>query len=424
LSVSPTYATLANGLRVAVAPQPAMHRAFVGVWLRVGSRFETPADNGLSHFVEHMVHRGTTALPSAHALAVAFERLGCSLSAITDIDHGIYSFALPSESLDRACGVLGDVLGRPAFGDIEIEREIVIDELLDEVDDEGRQVDPDNLARTLIYGEHPLAQPIGGTAERVRSFDESALRRWHSRHYTGANAIVVVSGAVDVREAMRIVERSFGSLPAGTRVAATPATRTQRQPRLAVHRHDDSQSALRLCMRAFSEERPALDVVMRVVDSGQSSRLYHRLSNAGGLCYDASAEADGYEDDGVVVVAATVQHDRVVRVTREILSIFRELADEGPTDEEMEAARRQIEWDARARADSIEETAAFYASGLMFNRTTSEEERVARLVAVTADEVRDVARELVAPERLNVVAVGLLDARERKRLRDVVMDRA
>jgi predicted Zn-dependent peptidase len=410
---------LANGLRVVVAPLPQLHRAHVALWSRVGSRFEERDENGISHFLEHMIYRGTRRVPSAHAVNLAFERLGGSLFASTQVDHGIFSLTLPPESLDEASASFGEVLSQPAFLDIDIERGIVLEEILEDLDDEGRQVDADNLSRTLIYDEHPLGFTITGGESHVRSFDESGLRRWHERHYTAENAVLVFAGAVEEEHALRLAERDFGGLARGVRVRADEPRHAQRAPRLKIVDNVSSQTELRVCFRAFSEThrmRPALDVLMRLVDDGMSTRLYHRLCDARGLCYDVSASYDGYEDDGIVDVAAGVQHKRAARVTREILTMFEELASQGPTADELEKARRRIAWDARSMVDSAEETGSFYAAGLLFDRFQTPEEHVAELSRIAADDVREAARELARPERLNVVAVGLLEDGEDDRL--------
>jgi predicted Zn-dependent peptidase len=415
---------LSNGLPVVVARQPHLHRAYVGLWARVGSRFETAEDNGISHFLEHMIYRGTPRIPSAHDVNLAFEGLGGSLFASTQVDHGIFSLSLPPESLDEACALFGEVLARPAFLDIDVEKGIVAEEILGDLDDEGRQVDADNISRALIYGDHPLGFTITGTERHVRTFTEGTLRRWHSAHYTAQNSVLVFSGAVDPALALRLARRDFeAGLPRGERVRATAPPMDQRKPRIEIVENVSSQTELRVCLRAISEThpmRPALDVLMRVIDDGMSTQLYHRLCDARGLCYDVSAGYDPYEDDGVVDVAAGVQHKRAAVVTREILSMFEELARSGPTDDELRKARRRTAWDARSLADSAEEAASFYAGGLLFERVTSPEEHVAELLSVTRDQVRDVARLLCSPERLNVTAVGLLDGGEDDKLADLV----
>jgi predicted Zn-dependent peptidase len=423
MSTRATTTTLANGLRVVVAPQPQLHRAHVALWSRVGSRFETSEDNGISHFLEHMIYRGTRRMPSAHAVNLAFERLGGLLFASTQVDHGIFSISLPPESLDEACALFGEVLSQPAFLDIDIERGIVLEEILEDLDDEGHQVDADNISRALIYGDHPLGFTITGGEKHVRSFDEAMLRRHHALHYTADNAVLAFSGNIDERRALQIAERDFGALPRGERVAAAAPDRSQRAPRLDIVDNVSSQTELRVCFRALSEVdplRPALDVLMRVIDDGMSTRLYHRLCDSRGLCYDVSAGYDGYEDDGVVDVAAGVQHKRVALVAREVLAMFEELALDGPTAEELEKVRRRVAWDTRAMADSAEDAAAFYASGALFERPSTPERHVAELVAIGADQVREAARAIARPDRLDVVAVGLLEDGEDERLAKVV----
>lgn len=417
-------ATLPEGLRVVVSPLPALHRAHVALWARVGSRFETAETNGVSHFLEHMIYRGTRRMPSAHAVNLAFERLGGSLFASTQVDHGIFSLTLPPESLDEACALFGEVLSEPAFLDIDIERGIVLEEILEDLDDEGRQVDADNISRALIYDDHPLGLTITGGESHVRMFDEAMLRAHHARHYTTDNAVLAFSGAVHEDAAIRLAERHFRGLPLGPRVPAAPPSHAQSRARLQIVENVSSQTELRVCLRAFSEAhplRPALDVAMRVIDDGMSTRLYHRLCDARGLCYDVSAGYDGYEDDGVIDVAAGVQHRRAALVTAEILAMFEQLAREGPTADELAIARRRIAWDSRALDDSAEETSAFFAGSLLFERPTTPEQHVQRLLRVTADDVREAVRGVAQPGRLSVVAVGLLDDGEDARLEDAVL---
>jgi predicted Zn-dependent peptidase len=299
----------------------------------------------------------------------------------------------------------------------------VLEEILEDVDDEGRQIDPDNISRSLIYPHHPLGFTITGGQTEVRSFDEGMLRRHHQRHYTSENMVLVFSGGLDAEAAERIAERDFSHLPRGKRIEATAPQHDQKGPRLEIVENASSQTELRVCLRAAADRdprRPALDILLRVIDDGMSTRLYHRLCDARGLCYDVSAGFDSYEDDGIVDVAAGVQHKRAALVTREILGMLEDLAREGPTAEELGKARRRIAWDARSMADSAEETSAFFASGNLFGRPSTPEQHVAELSAVDAEAVREAARFIARPERLSVVAVGLLDDGEQARLEDTV----
>jgi predicted Zn-dependent peptidase len=415
--------TLGNGLCVCVAPAPHIHRAHVALYVRVGSRYETHEQNGLSHFLEHMLYRGTPRLRSAHAVNLAFEQLGGYLHASTQTDFGVFSVTFPEESLDPASALFGEVLTSPAFLDIEVEKGIVCEEILEDLDDDGRQVDADNLSRALIYPDHPLGFTITGDEERVRSFDRAMIEEHYARHYRAGNSVLVYAGAVDPERVFELAARDFVPLRAGAPAAAAPPVHDQTKPRLLVLPNQSSQTDLRVCFRALgehAEQRPALDLLMRIIDDGMSTRLYHRICDDKGLCYDVSAGYDGYEDDGVIDFAAGVVHSRAARVTSEILALMVELARVGPTADEVDKAKRRHGWDVRALADSPEDLAGFYGLGALWNHPETPEERRAILARVTPEQIRDVARVIASPSRLNVVAVGLLDRDEQKRLADVV----
>lgn len=414
---------LHNGLPFVIAPQPQLHRAHVGLYVRVGSRFETEPTNGLSHFLEHMLYRGTPSLPSAHEVNRAFENLGGYLYAATHADFGVFSLTLPPESLAEACTLFGDVLAHPTWNDIELEKGIVCEEILEDLDDEGRQVDADNLTRAMIYPSHPLGFTITGDEKRVRSFTPELLEAHHARHYNAANSVLAFSGAVSIETGTALAEACFSAIHKGTKVDTEAPTHRQKKPRLKIVENVSSQTELRVCFRAVSENsehRPAMDMLMRILDDGMSTRLYHRICDSKGLCYDVGAAFDGYEDDGVLDFSAGVQHARTSIVAKEILDLLCELARTGPTDAELEKARRRSAWDAQTLWDSPEDFAGFYAGGMLFDRFETPEARVEANAAVTAKGIQEMAAFLAQPDRLNVLAVGLLEDGEDKRLEEIV----
>ena len=414
---------LANGLPVVVVPQPHLHRAHVALWVRIGSRFETPKTNGLSHFLEHMLYRGTASLADAHSVNLAFERVGGYLHAVTHTDNGVFSVTLPPDNLEEVMTLFSEVLLAPSFPDLDIEKGIVCEEILEDLDDEGRQVDADNLSRALIYPTHPLGYTITGDEARVRSFTVPMLREHHDRHYVASGSVLVVAGAVEPERAEALAARAFGAMPRGARVPTAAPTHAQKRARLKVVPNASSQTELRVCLRAIPETDPAqgaLDVLMRVIDDGMSTRLYHRICDAQGLCYDVSAGYDGYEDDGVVDFAAGVQHARTARVTSEILGLVEELAREGPTDDELDKVKRRVAWELSAVRDAPEDLATFFGMAGLLGEEDSPGAREARVRAVTKDDVVAVARRIARPERLNVVAVGMLEKDDEAKLGDVV----
>jgi predicted Zn-dependent peptidase len=415
---------LSNGLRVVLVPQPSVHRAVASLYLRVGARFETPENNGISHFLEHMVFRGTPSLDSAHAQALAFERLGCTLYAATHIDHGVMTVSVPPVNLGPVLELLGEVAVAPRFTDIDIERGIVREEILEDLDDEGRDVDADNIARELMFEKHPLGLTITGGLENLDRFDEPALRAHHARHYTAANAVLCVAGRLgDVDRCAALVEKSFGPMPAGELVRAAPPSKGQKKPRFRFVENQSSQTDLRVAFRAPSEHdpmEPAVELLMRVLDDGMSTRLYERICDRLGLCYDVSGMFETYEDDGVVDFAAGVQHERSSLVVKEVFGLLRDLTAEGPREDELKKALDRHLWSVEAMQDDAEGTAAFYGLAALAGISRTPMARHEELARMTAADVREAARAVFRPERMSVVAVGLLRSAEEQKLEKLV----
>jgi predicted Zn-dependent peptidase len=415
---------LPNGLRVVLVPQPNVHRAVAALYLRVGARFEAPATNGLSHFLEHMVFRGTATLESAHAQALAFERLGGTLYAATHVDHGVMSVSVPPLNLTRVLALLGEVTIAPRFSELHVERGIVREEILEDLDDDGRDVDADNIARALMYESHPLGLTITGGLKTLDTFDEAALRAHHARHYTAANAVLSVAGRLgDLDSLARVIEEHFGGIPRGERVPAEPPARTQKKARFKFVENQSSQTELRVAFRAPSERdaiEPAVEMLLRVLDDGMSTRLYERICDRLGLCYDVSGMFEAYEDDGVVDMAAGVQHGRATVVVKEIFTLLRELATEGPTEDEMKKALDRHFWSVEAMEDDADATAGFYGLAALADIARTPMARHEELVRVTAADVKAAAQAVFRPDRMSVVAVGLLTNAEQQKLEKAV----
>jgi len=417
-------AVLPNGLHVVLVPMPGVHRAVASLYLRVGSRFETPEDNGISHFLEHMVFRGTPSLPSAHDQALAFERLGATPYAATHVDHGVMTVSVPPTNLLRVLSLLGEVAVAPRFSDIEVERGIVREEILEDLDDEGRDIDADNLARALIYGDHPLGFTITGGIEALGRFDERMLRAHHGRHYTGENAVLCVAGNLgDLDAVSRTVERCFGALPRGRRAPITPPPDSQKRARISFVENTSSQTDLRIAFRAPSERdprEPAVEMLMRVLDDGMSTRLYERICDRLGLCYDVSGMFETYEDDGVLDVAAGAAHERAFVVTREIFTLLKDVAAHGPTDEELEKARDRHAWSIEAMLDDAEAVAGFYGLAALAGIARTPADRHEELSRVTREDVRAAAEAVFRADRMSVVAVGLMEELDERKLEKLV----
>ncbi len=395
---------------------PHAHSAAIAVHVRVGSRYERATENGISHFLEHMLHRGTPSHPSAHEQALAFERLGGTLSASTTVDHGLLGVSVPPENVEPALELLAEVCRAPVLDAIEIERGIVREEILEGLDAHGRRIAPDDLLREACFPAHALGRPIAGTLTTLKRFDERSLRRHHRAHYT-ADMVVTVAGRFDRRAVTRAVAGTF-QLPKGKRRRAV-RPRAFVGPELAFVRESASQTSLRIGFRAPGEsdrDEAAMELLLRVLDDGTSTRLYHRLCDERGLCYDVSALFEAYEDVGLFDFAAECSHDRAVVVLSEILSVVRDLRETGPRREELEKARERHRFQLSAMQDSSADLATFYGLGELTGFLRSPEQRIERLERVTAEAVRAVALRVFQPRGLAAVVVGDVTAAQRRGL--------
>ncbi|MBZ0232036.1 MAG: insulinase family protein, partial [Deltaproteobacteria bacterium] len=213
---------LDHGLRVTTVALPHLHTATVAAFIKVGSRFERPEENGLSHFTEHMLFRGTERFPTSLALNTAIERLGSTLHAETGRDYTLFSMGFEPEHVEAGLDLLGELLGRPRFGDIELERALVLEEINEDYDEDDVEINADDIARGLMFGDHALGQRIIGPRENVEGFNERDVRAHFARFYGARNMIVCVAGPVHHETVVEQARRHLGALPVGAAVEPEP----------------------------------------------------------------------------------------------------------------------------------------------------------------------------------------------------------
>lgn len=414
---------LENGLRVVSVPQPALHRAHVGLFVNVGSRHETAATNGISHFLEHMIYRGTARHPTAHLQNLAFESLGGTLNAATHADHTYVGITVPHRSLAGVLELLGEVTSAPAFTDIELEKRIVREEILEDLDEDGRQIDPDNVTRATAFGEHPLGFTITGSLDTLESFDARALRRHLSKFWGARNALLAVGGACEAGEVLALAKKHLGALPPGEPRPPKPFSPEQKGIR---RRHVDSpgsQTDLRISFLTPGEHDElgrAIEMLLRVLDDGMSTRLYRRLCDDGGLVYDTHASWEPYADCGIFDVTAEVQHERLPEVVKTILGTLHELAQDGPLEHELDKVRTRHRWFVEAALDGAEDLVAIFGGAAFFRRPMELDALASKFDRVTPDDVARAARTVFRRDRMQFVTVGTTKGRVRDRVNEIV----
>ena len=405
----PVEHTAENGLRVVVVPQPHLQGATLSVFVKVGPRYERAERNGVSHFLEHMLFRGTARFANTYELSYAAERLGGMIEAATYADFTHYQISVPSEHAAAGLELLAELLRAPRFSELELEKKIVREEILADLDVDGREVDAENLSRMLVFPDHPLGFKITGDAASVDRLTLDDLREHMQTHYNAANTVIVATGAVDVAQIIALANQAFASLAPGrlTLIEQPPPARHDRH--LWFVKNDASQTEVRLCLRAFGADDPdfmALKLLMRVLDDGMSTRLHRRMTDESGLAYEAFAALDSYEETGLVEVGASVAHDKVPEALRVMLALLSELRDGSISEEELDKARTRYAWTLRRILDSAEDMAMYAGNQAVFGRSIDLARLLSECQEVALADLAMVARRVVRGENAYVVCVG------------------
>jgi predicted Zn-dependent peptidase len=414
---------LDNGLTVVTVELPHLHSASVVMYARTGSRYEDARDNGLSHFLEHMLFRGTERLPDAYALNHAIEALGGTLYAETGRDYSLYQISLHPESLVEGIRLFGEIFQAPAFSDLEVERRIVLEEMLEDHDDDGRLINIDDIARLAVWPDHPLGYRITGPYENVERFSAADVRRHFARNYGARNMVLALSGAVDREAVMPVVRRAMGALPSGEPRLVEPPPESQREPRLINVQREGSQTSVQVLFRALPErdpDFPALIALGRVVDDGMSTRLHRRIVDELGLAYYVSGSLEPFIDAGLYEIDGTSIHENAPELVAESLRLLAALRDEPPAQAELDKGARRYRWDLEASFDDPDAMAGWMGGTELFNGPLTLEQKVARVKSVTPADVQRVAQRLFRRERLTVTCVGALAKKLEKQVRAVV----
>jgi len=400
---------LKNGLRLLLVPQAGL-AATVLVLVEAGSEYETKRVNGISHFLEHLVFKGTTRRPKPGTISTELDALGAEYNAFTSQEYTGYWAKVQRGKLPQVLDLVSDLYLNPIFNPEEIEKErgVVIEEINMYEDTPMRRVQ--ELFAQLIYGDQPAGWDIAGRKEVIRKLTREDFLAYRSKHYVAPATLVVIAGSFRERDIERAARGIFGDLLRSRRVAKPGVREVQRRPAVLARFKEVDQSHLVVGTRAFSifdKRRYALQVLSEVLGGGMSSRLFHRVREELGAAYYVRANPELFLDHGYLEVAAGIDLTKVEIVVHAILDELKRLATDLVPPPELQKAKDHMVGNLLLGLETSDQLAGFYGGQEILTRSFIEPETlVGRIGRVRAEDVRAVARALFKDANLNLAVIG------------------
>jgi len=393
---------LPGGLRVVTERVPSVRSASVGVWVNVGSRDEGPTVAGAAHFLEHLLFKATPTRTSVQ-IAQSVDAVGGELNAFTSREYTCYYAHVLDEDLELAVDLVADVVlnGVCAAGDVEVERDVVLEEIAMRDDDPEDTLG--DVFLTSMFGDHPVGRPVIGSVDSVSAMTRSQLHSFHVRRYVPDRMVVAVAGNIEHRNVVDLVREHFGHRLVRDRIPQAPRKgggRLSGRPRLELVHRDSEQTHLSLGVRVPGrhwEHRWALAVLNTALGGGLSSRLFQEIRESRGLAYSVYSAIDTFADGGALSVYAACLPERFGEVARVTTDVLAAVARDGITADECRIAKGSMRGGLiLGLEDSASRMNRLGRSELNYGEFRSIETTLAHIERVSVEEVNAVARRVLA----------------------------
>jgi len=399
--------TLDSGLRVVTERMSSVRSAAVGFFVGAGSRGELPEEAGLSHFLEHMLFRGTERFASAE-IDQLFDAMGAELNAGTDKESTTVYARMLDQHLPRAFDVMADMVWRPAFNDVDPERDVVLEEIAMYEDDPQDTVF--DVLGTSVFGDHPLGRPIIGRAPVIRDTPVDHIAAFHARRYVPSAVVVAAAGSVDHDEIVALAERTLGGLRAGETAPDPDPAPPLPQARVRFQGKETEQ--VHVCLGGpglarGDERRYALRVLDAVFGGLSSSRLFQSVREERGLAYAVYSFAGNFTDTGQVGLYVGTRPDNLEQAMEVVGVELARLREQPATEDELARARENVKARVVLSLESSPSRMNRLGNATLYGLPLLEvDEVMARFDAVSMEDLRELADELWAPERLSAAGIG------------------
>jgi len=401
---------LSNGLRLVTVPMNHLHSAEMVVYIAAGGRHETAEQSGIAHFLEHMLFRGTDEFATSEELERAFEDIGGAVNASTDAETTCFHSRLHPDHLNEGVSLFASMLRRPRFNDIDIERRIILEEAREDFNEQGVQINPDNLMVELLWPNHPLGQSLIGNEKSISAISVEQLRHFSLSHYTPENLVLCCCGPVDRSKLLEQVEAEFGDWQGLPPVPPLPAPQPEPVgPQTVWVKDSDSQISIQLAFRLPGRDDPRtlqLRILRRLLSWGGSARLTLRLREKLGLTYAVDANCSLLADTGYLAIDLSIRPDNLLPAIRELMLILDELRQTPVSQTELTNVIRGYLFDLDFSRDQPETQSIRYGWGLQANYLRTLEDERYELGQLTPEKLQKTARELFQAEQLGLVIIG------------------
>ena len=414
--------TLENGIRLVTVPMPHLHSIELVCYMDVGGRCEPVELSGISHFLEHMIFRGTAEYSTSAELERAFEAIGGAVNASTDTETTCFHSRIHPDYQQAGVALFASMLRRPKFADIDTERRIILEEAREDYNELGVQVNQDNLMVKLLWPGHPMGESLIGSPESLRAIGRSELEAYYQSWYLPQNLVVCACGPVDRPRLLAAVQQEFGDWRPGVRLPVVPApVQAKRGPHFCWVHDPDSQVSLQLACRLpgrRDERTLAVRLLRRLLAWGGGARLTLRLREELGLTYAIEANCAIMEDAGYLAIDLSVAPENLDRAVMELLAVLGGLRHEPIPDDEMSRAISSYLFDLDFSRDQPESMAVRYGWGLQadYLRTLAQDRE--ELQSLDSRSLQQVAKELIRADSMHLVIVGPWTAEDRQRVEE------
>lgn len=401
--------TLPNGVRVATASMPYMRSVCVGFWAAVGGRHESREECGISHFIEHLLFKGTVRR-TPRQITEAVEGIGGYINAYTTEDHTLYYAKARVQHVAELCDVLADMYLNSQFAPVEIERErdVIREEILSYRDQPAQHVS-DMLTETM-WPEHPLGRPLTGSLETIARFQRPQLLDFLRKNYNGRTTIVTIAGPVVHEQMVEIIREKLAPLTPGRKPRFTRARLYDGEARLSVLPQDTEQMHLAMGFHAFGrqdERRFALKLLSVILGENMSSRLFQTLRERHGYCYSVQTSMVTLDDTGAIHISAGLDPEKLQRALRMILRELESICKRKPGRDELRKAQDYTIGQTLMGLESTTNQMMWMGESLLgYDKILDPAEIERKVCAVTREDVQRVACHCLNRKRLGVAVVG------------------